>query len=445
MRSEEHEVRLSGGSIKGLRQGHIFHARGIKYATANRFQQPTLVEKWETTFDGTKPASVCPQNPSRLSAVTGDIIKGHSMSEDCLHLSICAPANALEQKSKLPVMVYLHGGAYLSGGGDLDCYNPRDLASRDIVSIVVTYRLGIFGFCPIQDICPPNLGLLDQIAALKWVQNNVSQLGGDPKRVTVVGQSVGAYSIFCMLACDYAGKLFHRAILHSPCFGWPTVPQDKSDHLAQFTRSLLAGRESSASIEQLLATQTQVMVEGKRLGVPFACWPRFGQHPLPELAEVDEKISNAASLCPILIGWVQHEGAAFVPMMPSYPSWSELPMIGPLLKSTMFWWSGGREFIWPSQRFHEKYIQSGGTSSTFAFQWYPPGSPLGAVHCIDVPFILGSWDAWKDAPMVQGEESRQVVERAGEQVKDLWAAFISNRTTPHKEHLCIDGSFMFEQ
>ncbi|OAQ67754.1 para-nitrobenzyl esterase [Pochonia chlamydosporia 170] len=435
----EYEVNLGGGFIKGIREGNIFHARGIKYAIGNRFEKPALLEKWEATLDGTKPASVCPQLPSRLNFVTGDIIKGYPMSEDCLHLSICAPFNAIETGARLPVMVFLHGGAYLSGGGDLDCYNPRALANRGIVSIVVTYRLGIFGFCPIQDLCPPNLGLLDQITALKWVQRNISHLGGDPKRVTIIGQSVGAYSIFCMMSCGFAGNLFQRAILHSACFGWPTVPDEKSDILAQTAGSLLAGRGHSASMEDLLEVQGKVMMDGKRLDVPFACWPRFGQDPLPELREVEEKLCQAASKCPILIGWVKDEGAAFAPMASSYSYWSRLPLFGPLFASAMIWWSGGQEFIWPSREFHQKYIQNGGLSSTFVFQWHPRGSGRRAVHCIDVPFILGSWESWKDAPMLKGEGSQETIQRVGDQVKDLWAAFIRGEVTPFREHFNIDG------
>lgn len=367
------------------------------------------------------------------------------MNEDCLHLSICAPISALETKSKLPVMVYLHGGAYVSGAGDLDCYNPRELARKGIVSVVVTYRLGIFGFAPVQDVAAANLGLLDQITSLKWVQENISFLGGDPERVTVVGQSVGAYSIYCMMACGYAGKLFQRAILHSPCFGWPTIPSEKSTHLTRFAASLLLGKAETASTEEVLEAQKQLMMEGRQIGVPFACWPRFGEHPLPDASEVDEKLRLAAPKCPILIGWVLDEGAAFVPMTPSYPSWSQLPLVGSLLKGAMSWWSSGQGFIWPSQRFHQKYLEDGGTSSTFSFQWRPRGSSLGAVHCIDVPFILGSWAAWKDAPMVHGDDAEEVIDRVGQAMKLLWAAFIFGEGTPGNKHFKIDEHFVYEQ
>lgn len=439
------KVQLQGGAIKGLKEGSVFRAQGIKYAEAKRWETPRLLERWEGTLDGTRPASACPQLPARLSFVTGDILKGHLMSEHCLHLSICAPNSALGSKSKLPVMVFLHGGAYVSGAGDLDCYNPQELANAGIVSVVVTYRLGIFGFAPVQDVAPANLGLMDQITSLKWVQNNIPFLGGDPERVTVVGQSVGAYSIYCMMASDCAGNLFQRAILHSACFGWPTIPSDKSEHLTRFAALLLAGKYHTASQEEILEAQGQLMKEGRRIGVPFACWPRFGEDPLPDISQVDQKLRLAAPKCPILIGWVWDEGAAFVPMLPSYPSWSRLPLIGSLLKNVMVWWSSGQEFIWPSQRFHQKHLQNGGTSSTFSLQWRPRGSTLGAVHCIDMPFILGSWAAWKDAPMVQGHGAQEVVERVGQQMRGLWAAFISGEKTPCKKHFNIDERFVYGQ
>jgi para-nitrobenzyl esterase len=155
------------------------------------------------------------------------------MDEDCLHLTITAPARAINEGLQLPVMVFLHGGANVSGGGDLDCYLSDSLIRKDIVVVNVSYRLGIFGWVPMEGKAPANLGLLDQIEALRWVQKNISHFGGCPQHVTIIGHSVGAYVKYCMMVADTATGLFHRAILQSTPFEWQTVSARASDDLAK--------------------------------------------------------------------------------------------------------------------------------------------------------------------------------------------------------------------
>ena len=409
MDQEKFEVQLPGGAIVGLRKDGIFQARGIKYAQSKRFESPKPLSKGDTALDGTKPASICPQRPSRLNSVTGDLIKGRVMDEDCLHLTITAPAHAIDKGLKLPVLVFLHGGANVSGGGDLDCYLPQSLVNRGIVVINVTYRLGIFGWVPIDGISPANLGLLDQIEALRWVQKNISHIGGDSQQVTVSGHSVGAYAIYCMMIADEASGLFQRAILQSTPFEWQTVSGLGSDQLSKVARHVIQGDPLTMSAEELLSAQLTIMPEARRLGLPrtFA-WAHFGKYPLPEISEIPTRVEKAAKNYSILITWAQNESVAFVPMLPSYPLWSDLPLIGSMMKRVAAWWYSQNEFIWPSQRFHRTFSKAGGHSSTVCFSWSPEKSPLGAVHCIELPFVHGSWDSWKGAPMLQGSKLEDV-------------------------------------
>lgn len=441
------QVDLPGGSVVGLRKQDIFHARGIKYAECKRFEPPRLLEKWDSPIDATEPAPVCAQRPSRLSFVTGDIIKGRAMEEDCLRLTITAPAHALETKSELPTMVFLHGGAYLSGGGDLDCYYPGSLARRDIVVVNVTHRLGIFGYFPIKDTAPANLGLLDQIEAFRWVKKNISYFGGDPERVTAVGQSAGATTIVCMMVADgVEERLFQRAILQSPPFGWPDVPDDVSEQLSRKAKSLFKGDPRTATTEEALDVQLLLLRDAAQLGVTIFSWPRFGQYPLPSAVEMKRRIREAAPKYRILVSWVLDESVAFVPMLPSYPSWSGIPLISPLLKYVMAWWDSRVSFIWPSQRFHTEWLQAGGSSATICFRWRPQNSPLKAVHCLELSLLLGSWDAWKDSPMVHGPDAREIIERVGREVKDLWAAFVSGHVSAEtlpSAHIDVDRDFSF--
>src|ERR1700748_2911266 len=120
-------ITLPGGQINAFREGEVVRARGIKYASAARFQEPSLSTAWAGIQDCTKPAPICPQVPSRFNPITGSLIDGHRFSEDCLNLTVTAPASAVSSDAKLPVMVFFHGGAYVSGGGDLEHGNAGGL------------------------------------------------------------------------------------------------------------------------------------------------------------------------------------------------------------------------------------------------------------------------------------------------------------------------------
>ncbi|KAF9887002.1 hypothetical protein FE257_010618 [Aspergillus nanangensis] len=406
------EIQLPSGAITALQEEGLIHARGIPYAEAERFQPPKPLTKWHEVVDCTKPAAICPQRPSRLNFVTGDLVQGQPMSEHCLNLSIIAPSSALDHTGTLPVMVWFHGGAFLSGGGDFECYKPRGLASRGIVVINVTHRLGIVGYLEMEGIAPANLGLLDQIAALRWVQKNVSFIGGDPTKITVVGQSAGSQSIYCMMISDDTAGLFQRAILQSTPLGKSIPDEEIARKLSTKAKALLGENASTVSTEELLDIQTKVIIEAKRLGIDgTGLWPQFGRAPLPEISVIPQRLQQAAQQYKILIGWTKDEGSCFVDMMPNPPPWFRYPLVGPLLRHYMISQYTCERFARPSQQFHHQFLQDGGDSSTYFFKWSPPGSRYGATHCIELPFLLGPWSAWSEAPMVKGPGSQCVVDK----------------------------------
>ena len=152
---------------------------------------------------------------SRLAHVMGDFEQPHS--EDCLTLTVWTPA---ADSAKRPVLVWIHGGAFSSGAGSLPWYSGEQFAARDdIVAVSINYRLGALGFLYLPGISGGNLGLLDQIAALRFVRENIAAFGGDPDNITVVGQSAGAASIAILLTMPEAQGLFRRAIMQSTPFG----------------------------------------------------------------------------------------------------------------------------------------------------------------------------------------------------------------------------------
>ncbi|KAL7916639.1 Alpha/Beta hydrolase protein [Trichoderma velutinum] len=434
---------LPGGTITALHERGLIRARGIPYAKAGRFQPPTLLDTWTDIVDCTKAAPICPQRPSRLNFVTGDLIEGREMSEDCLNLSIIAPPHPLDQNKKLPVLVWFHGGAFVSGGGDLDCYSPWGLAKRGVVVVNVTYRLGIFGYMEIDGVASANLGLWDQITALKWVQKNISGFGGNPEQVTVAGQSAGAQSIFYMMISDEAKGLFQRAILQSTPLGRTAPPEDVSRQLSNLAKSLIGDNPATISQDRLLDIETDISLEARRLGLSTpGFWPQLGKFPLPQEAEIPQRIEDAAQRYKVMIGWTQDEGNAFVTMIPYISSWFKYPLLGPFLQSCASKLFSRSFFIQPSQLFHQQLLHSGGNSTTFAFQWSPRENPQGAVHCIELPLLFGDWSSWEKAPMMQGVEAREDVEKLSVAVKNLWVAFAAGETLGDS-HFVIDRNFTF--
>jgi para-nitrobenzyl esterase len=429
-------VTLPAGPIKVRVLDDLVHARAIPYAKALRFERPQYTDNWTEVLNCTRHAAICPQLPSRLESVMGPLTKGHALEEDCLHLSITAPKDARDA----PVMIWLHGGAYISGGGDLDCYQPIDLARRGIVCVNVTYRLGVFGYLRLEGIAPANLGLLDQRAALLWVQNNIAAFGGNPNNVTMVGQSAGADSIVCLMAAqETPGRLFHRAILLSPPLRDLKERKFTGALLSQKAEHLLTQDPRKMTVDELLAFQKKLLLDPVEARVMLFA-PSFGFDPLPEEKDFDERISEAASRVPILIGWTTHDGRPFASMMgPS--NLLKLPIIGSFLEKIGTWYITQSYFKWPSQRFHQQILDAGGSSTTYSFGWTAENSTLGACHCIDIPFVLGSYEAWKSAPMLAGKDTEKAISDLGSQIQEIWTRFMRGEALDNR-HIEFERYFI---
>ncbi|HEY2482030.1 MAG TPA: carboxylesterase family protein, partial [Caulobacteraceae bacterium] len=190
--------------------GEIKTYRGIRYGHAERFAQPELVPFSEALLSDQR-GPISPQRPSRLAMAMGPLPANHQ-DEHCQVLSVFTPSRV----GKRPVMVFLHGGAYITGGGELAWYDGDKLAAeQDVVVVPVTSRLGALGYLLMPGSDGPSPGMSDQVTALKWIRANIASFGGDPDNVTVFGQSAGGLSILAMLACGHGGALFRRGILQS--------------------------------------------------------------------------------------------------------------------------------------------------------------------------------------------------------------------------------------
>ncbi len=212
-------AKVTGGTIAGTAENGVQIFKGIPYAAPPvgnlRWAPPADVVAWTGTRDATKFSNDCMQAPYDKSSVY--YRPPSPMSEDCLCLNVWSAAQ--EPNEKRPVMVWIHGGALTRGSGATPTYDGTNLAKKGVVLVTINYRLGPFGFFSHPGLTAEskhgasgNQGVLDQIAALKWVQQNIATFGGDPSRVTIFGESAGSWSVCSLMATPLSKGLFHRAI-----------------------------------------------------------------------------------------------------------------------------------------------------------------------------------------------------------------------------------------
>jgi para-nitrobenzyl esterase len=332
--------------------------------------------------------------------------------EDCLSLNVWTPGG-----TGLPVLVWLHGGGFSSGSGAEAWYDGALLAERGrMVVVTVNYRLGALGYLYLSpEFAPANLGLLDQVAALGWVRENIAAFGGDPDRVTLAGQSAGALSTLALLGHPAGRGLFQQVILQSTPTGVrPHGPREA----AGIGRRLLdiLGPYSDAEeqlrtvpVSRLLAAQTQL---ARLMAAPLTVTPPFqlvagGGVPADLLADVPGAM-------PMLIGTTRDEARAFFPGAPADLT--------------------GRLFGDGSLRL----ARQARSAFAFRFDWSPPGSPFGACHCIELPFVFGDLGAWRAAPMLAGADPADL-RRLMEEVQRAWTGFVHTGSPgwssfPHVRH-----------
>lgn len=199
---------IQNGDIYGFTAGEVAAWRGIPYAAPPtgelRFAPPeSLEESWSEPRDATAFGNECVQDDG-------------SGCEDCLYLNVFAPREIAGEES-LPVMVWIHGGAYIQGASSVPGYDMPALVKEDVIVVTINYRLNAFGFLPHPALEDPtgNFGLKDQVMALEWVQHNIEAFGGDPGNVTIFGESAGGHSVLSLLASSAEDGLFHKAIVQS--------------------------------------------------------------------------------------------------------------------------------------------------------------------------------------------------------------------------------------
>ena len=448
------------GTLQGLTDQGVATFRAVPYAQppvgALRFAEPAPVAPWPGTRDATRHGPIAPQTPSRLAPAMGDYTL--PMGEDCLTLTIWTPA---PDAAKRPVLVWLHGGAWVSGAGSLDWYDGARLAREGgMVVVGVNYRLGALGWLKHPALPADDLGMLDQIAALRWVAAHIAAFGGDPGCVTVMGQSAGAANIGRLLMDDRSRPLFHRAILQSGGFGRDPLTRAEGEEIgAEVLRA--AGLDPAAPdilaqlravpVASLLAATGKVAQARARFAETNPPFMPTVPTPMTQ-AELFAAIARGAQGKQVLIGATHDEIHAFFASNPAManPDWTasaqRFAALGKRVDAmerykarrpggTLMDWLADivsdHTFLWPTMRLASALAEAGVATQAFQFDWAPQASRFRACHCIELPFVFGNFAQWPGAGMLQGGEAAEM-DGLSDAIRAAWCAFArtGNAATP---------------
>lgn len=299
------------GKIEGEEQGGLCVFKGVPFAAstagAGRWVPPKKPAPWNGVRDARRFGPASPQNPVLVSALTAMVVEGEQ-SEDCLCLNVWTPG---VDRKRRPVMVWIHGGAFAIGSGSQAIYNGSALARRgDVVVVTINYRLGPLGFLRLSDLSNGKIpatgseGILDQVAALNWVRDNIAEFGGDPENVTIFGESAGGMSVGTLLGTPAARGLFHKAIPQSgACHTGATI--ERANRTAERIVAKLGVAASNP--DALLALAPAQLLKGTLLA--------DGKTPDPELGMAYQPVIDGTNVPKIAIEMVAEGSAAKVAVM----------------------------------------------------------------------------------------------------------------------------------
>lgn len=279
-------VATGSGTLEGRKEKGLEVFRGVPFAAppsgSLRWREPQAVVPWSGVRKADAYAASCMQKPG--IPVTAGGADG-PLSEDCLYLNVWTPASATT--GRRPVMVWIHGGALVFGSGNVALYDGSALAQRGAVVVTINYRMGALGFFSHPAIdgsgssSPVNYGLLDQIAALRWVRDNITAFGGDPGNVTLFGESAGAQSVLALYASPLAQGLFHKGIAQSP-YGIPSHTRAKAREVSEQVATAVGLAGASATATQLRAVPAAQFFQLGEKGPTLAPGFIVGDRALPQ-------------------------------------------------------------------------------------------------------------------------------------------------------------------
>lgn len=446
-------VETKCGALEGVFEKNLNAFKGVPYAAPPvgelRWLPPQPVKSWQGVRNAKSYGAIAPQYVMPLPGMPES---PESQSEDCLFLNVFSPGLDNERR---PVMVWIHGGAFCMGSGSMQMYSSGTLAANgNIVLVTINYRLGVLGFLNLNELTKGkipstgNEGLQDQIAALRWVKDNIARFGGDPDNVTIFGESAGGMSIGCLLNVPEARDLFHKAILESPV-GEMARPLGMSVEIAQeFLRTVeVSADDISAlrelSIDKMLRAQQKVAVKMGQGGAPVIPVADGVVMPMLPLESLE---AGRGFKVPTLVGSNLEEDKLFSMMNPKVYGIDEeglrkaaarfvaekdavrlietyrrakasrgepatpFEIYSALSTDVMF-----RKTAIRVAKAQCKYAAGG---YNYLFCWKSPaaGGRLGACHALEVGFVFGNYDASFGG---SGSEA----EKLSKEMQDAWISF----------------------
>lgn len=409
------------GRVAGFSKDGVFRFNGIPYAKPPvgplRWRMPEPPEPWAGVRDAARFGPIAPQIQGPSEAILGGT--AGQKSEDCLYLNIWTPAC---DGARRPVMVWIHGGGFVTGAGSVGTYNGKYLATRgDVVIVTINYRLGVFGFANLSDATDGVLaasgseGIADQLEALRWVKENIAAFGGDPANVTIFGESAGGMSVGALLASPGSRGLFHKAIAQS---GAADIGSAR-ELSAKTARALLdtlgvvpgeAGKLMEAPWETLLDAQKTMLAN--RASGTLAFVPTIDGAVLPRRA-IESVRAGSAKGVTLMTGTTRDEWRLFTAsaaklrlmdndklkrmtagivgedrakdVLAAYPDGSAFERWNQFMTD--------HSFTMPAIRLAE--AQSEHTSSyLYRFDWSSTflGGVLGSCHALELGFVFGTYN-----------------------------------------------------
>lgn len=450
----ELQVNTKYGVLKGVNRNGAAVWKGISYAKPPvnelRFEAPVPPDCWEGVREADQfgPECIQPRTEGGLFHTPG---YEPGESEDCLYLNVWAPAHAT--KEKLPVMVWIHGGAFVTGSGSTPFYDATQFVKRgEIIVVTLNYRLGPFGFMhlsPLGESFVSNAGLLDQIAALEWVKENISEFGGDPGAVTVFGESAGSMSIAALMAMPKAKGLFQQAIMQSGAS--QHMPAEQA---AQVTAGMLqilgvASDEihklKTLPAEQLLAAGERIK-EQTGAGLAMLFQPVVDQSTLPK-SPIQAIEDGDAQDIRLLIGTNLDEGALFIrpgtevmndgdvvramEMMTGIQDGHEIASQYPKtidgqaqLMTDIFFWRSSVQFAAAQSKYAPVYM--------YRFDWTLEGHPLlnKAIHAGEIAFVFHNLEFLTSLGITPSDSMQELASS----MQDAWIAFAKGGVPEAEDH-----------
>lgn len=441
-------AKVEQGVLEGTGSGSVTAFLGVPYAAPpvgkNRWKPPMPAKPWRGVRAAKTPGASCQQalTPNGFGPWTKEYVVTNEVSEDCLYLNVWTPADHTGEK--LPVMVWIPGGAFSSGSGSVPIYNGSSLAARGIIVVTINYRVGVYGFMAHPDLAAEspqdasgNYGLLDQIAALQWVKANIAAFGGDPGRVTVAGQSAGAMSVHFLIASPLAKGLFVRAIAESGT-GVGITADDRAT-AEQRGEALMkaAGVSNIAGMRQLTPAQLDAAVRKLPSGsARFPFEPIADGYVLPTVAGSDANLNDT----PIMLGMTENEMTGLAPdfgkatpatfkAMTARSYGAEASKFDALYRASDDAAANrlvvdiARDRGLASIAMWARNRQAVSSKPVYAYLWThaepgPSAARYGAFHSSEIPYVFDTLDASPERPF--GEIDRRLAEEMG----SYWVNFV---------------------